>query len=142
MRCVTVGQYNKDMPTPSTVLWDRDPHTAAKHDLLRGYLLAWLPILFSTFPRITYAEGFAGPGVYSRDEPGSPVIALETIHAHRDLIERMVSHRVDVLFVEEHARRLQRLDGELGRACTRLGSAAAQRARAPARPWRLRRDPA
>jgi hypothetical protein len=31
------------MPVPSAVLWDADPHTLAKHRLLKDYLAAWLP---------------------------------------------------------------------------------------------------
>jgi three-Cys-motif partner protein len=89
------------MPTPTGVVWRRSEHTAAKHDLLRRYFLAWLPILFKTHGRCVYAEGFAGPGVYDRGEAGSPVIALEVVAAHRDLLAGMPHKRVDLLFVEE-----------------------------------------
>lgn len=109
------------MATPTSVVWDRHPHTAAKHDLLRRYFSAWLPILFMTHQRITYAEGFAGPGVYSRGEPGSPVIALEVIASHRDLLASQTHRSVDVLFVEEHAGRNRQLEVELAAAHTRLG---------------------
>jgi len=67
------------VPTPDGVLWDREPHTEAKHRLYRLYLQAWFPILLRTFPRgVTYAEGFAGPGEYTGGDPGSPLIALRT----------------------------------------------------------------
>jgi hypothetical protein len=53
------------MPVPSAVLWDANPHTLVKHRLLRDYLAAWLPTrLHGGFPGVTYAEGFAGPGIY------------------------------------------------------------------------------
>jgi len=109
------------MATPTGVVWARDPHTAAKHDLLRHYFAAWLPILFQTHPHLTYAEGFAGPGVYKDDEPGSPVIALEVIASHRDLVALHAHRVVDVVFVEEHSGRRDRLVHELGRAHDRLG---------------------
>ena len=31
------------------------------------------------YPSATYAEGFAGPGVYAGGEPGSPIIAMQTL---------------------------------------------------------------
>lgn len=109
------------MATPTGVVWARDPHTGAKHDLLRHYLAAWLPILFTTHPRVTYAEGFAGPGVYEGGEPGSPVIALEVITSHRDLLAAHPHHGADVIFLEEDARRRDRLERELAAANARLG---------------------
>ncbi|MFE3414100.1 three-Cys-motif partner protein TcmP [Streptomyces mirabilis] len=65
------------MTVPKDAVWERDPHTAAKHDLLKRYLEAWAPILLSRNDVITYAEGFAGAGVYKQGEPGSPVVAYE-----------------------------------------------------------------
>ena len=59
-------------------VWDLDPHTAAKHMILRRYLQAWLPILSRRHERVLYLDGFAGPGIYSEGEPGSPIIALRT----------------------------------------------------------------
>jgi hypothetical protein len=38
--------------------------------------------MLGTFPRLTVFEGYAGPGVYTKGEDGSPVIAI------RGLIER------------------------------------------------------
>jgi three-Cys-motif partner protein len=59
-------------------VWELDPHTAAKHAILRRYLQAWLPILSRRSERVLYLDGFAGPGIYSEGEPGSPIIALRT----------------------------------------------------------------
>lgn len=109
------------MATPTGDLWDRDPHTGAKHDLLRRYLAAWLPILFTTHPRATYVEGFAGPGIYTGGEAGSPVIALEVISSHRSLLAAHPTRSVDVLLVEEHAGRHRRLAREVAAATARLG---------------------
>jgi len=107
------------MPTPKTVLWDRDPHTGAKHDLLRNYLAAWLPILLPTFRRATYAEGFAGPGVYRGGEPGSPIIALQVIGKHRGLFDGI--RHLNLLFVEESAGRCKHLEGQLDQAIEAIG---------------------
>jgi three-Cys-motif partner protein len=70
------------MPVDGPVPWRRADHTGAKHDIYRNYLKRWFPILLGgskPFPSVTYAEGFAGPGIYDRGEPGSPIIALQTL---------------------------------------------------------------
>jgi len=54
------------------------PHTEAKHNILQRYLGQWFPILSTWREGVAYIDGFAGPGVYSRGEPGSPIIALRT----------------------------------------------------------------
>lgn len=65
------------MAAPNTTVWELEPHTRAKHEILRRYLQAWTPILTQGgYPEIMYIDGFAGPGKYSRGEDGSPVIAL------------------------------------------------------------------
>ena len=57
------------MAQPQETVWDRDPHTGAKHEMLRRYLAAWFPILLQGgFSGVTYAEGFAGPGEYKAGE--------------------------------------------------------------------------
>lgn len=67
------------MAAPKTTIWELEPHTAAKHEILRRYLSAWFPILtLGGFKELTYIDGFAGPGRYSKGEDGSPVIALKT----------------------------------------------------------------
>lgn len=71
------------MSNITTTLWPIEPHTQAKHEILRRYLQAWLPILSSVSGRILYIDGFAGPGEYSKGEPGSPVIAINTAKEHK-----------------------------------------------------------
>ncbi|MER5736970.1 three-Cys-motif partner protein TcmP [Streptomyces sp. NPDC002262] len=100
------------MAVPKTVLWDRDPHTAAKHNLLRKYLEPWAPILLSRHATITYAEGFSGPGVYSQGEPGSPVVALEAFA--KALQHR--SGRIRMVLVEGDERRESELRSQLDKA--------------------------
>ncbi len=65
------------MAVPTSRLWPLDPHTAAKHQILRWYLQAWFPILGKYNGRVVYFEGFAGPGEYEGAEPGSPLVALD-----------------------------------------------------------------
>lgn len=48
---------------PKTTIWDLEPHTAAKHEILRRYVQAWAPILSQgNFPHLVFVDGFAGPG--------------------------------------------------------------------------------
>lgn len=65
---------------PRTTIWELEPHTAAKHEILRRYLQAWAPILSQgKFPNLVIVDGFAGPGRYSRGEEGSPIISIKAV---------------------------------------------------------------
>lgn len=91
------------MPAPKTVLWSMDDHTRAKHEILRRYLEAWLPIMTTYNGRIIYLDGFAGPGEYQGGEKGSPMIAIDTYLSHN--YTPMSNQEVLFLFVEQnHAR--------------------------------------
>lgn len=94
---------------PNTTIWPLDPHTLAKHRILRGYLDAWFPIVGQSFPRIVYYDGFAGPGRYSAGERGSPLIALEAAREN----SRWLRGEVSFVFVEEDHARAERLRGEI-----------------------------
>lgn len=107
------------MATPKGTLWPRDGHTGAKHDLLRRYLQAWLPILLARNTRVTYAEGFSGPGVYDKGEPGSPVVALRTFCQYPDALS-LPNREAHLVFVEEMPKRAARLEAELAAAADHL----------------------
>ena len=64
------------MAVPKETVWGIDPHTQAKHEILRRYLGAWFPILSRYNDRIVYIDGFSGPGRYKGGDPGSPFVAL------------------------------------------------------------------
>ena len=85
-----------------------DDHTRAKHEILRRYLQAWLPIMTSRNEHVIIIDGFAGPGEYVGGEPGSPLIAIDTFlkHAHAQIREK----KVTFLFIEEDARRCEYLE--------------------------------
>ena len=68
---------------PRTTLWPLEPHTEAKHRLLQRYLGAWFPILSRSSGRIVFFDGFAGPGEFEGGEPGSPILALQTLLDHQ-----------------------------------------------------------
>lgn len=96
---------------PDDTLWKAEPHTLAKHAVLRSYLEAWFPILAKYNGRIVYYDGFAGPGRYTGGEDGSPLVALGVAVAH----SAKLSTDLRFLFVEERADRAARLAEEVGR---------------------------
>ncbi|WP_051836752.1 three-Cys-motif partner protein TcmP [Streptomyces sp. NRRL WC-3742] len=106
------------MAAPKDVIWPRDPHTAAKHALLRRYLQAWAPIMLSRNEVVTYAEGFAGPGIYRDGEPGSPVIAHQVFSGAL----RRSPQRVKMVLVEENGRRKTELERRIAAAVDSSGS--------------------
>lgn len=81
-------------------LWHLEPHTKAKHEILRRYLQAWFPIMSRWNGRILYIDGFAGPGEYLAGELGSPVIAINTAIGHElklttEIVFRFIEARED-----------------------------------------------
>ena len=94
------------MAAPKTTIWPLEPHSRAKHEILKRYLQAWVPILGqSSFPELVYIDGFAGPGRYSEGEDGSPVIALRAALEQRERIRPKMSF----LFVERDTARADML---------------------------------
>jgi three-Cys-motif partner protein len=70
-----------DIPDDADEKWLYSEHAAAKHEILRRYLDAWLAILGrrrrgSSFrhKRLVLVDGFAGRGRYVAGEDGSPAI--------------------------------------------------------------------
>jgi len=95
---------------PKTTIWDLEPHTAAKHEILRRYLQAWVPILsHGNFPRIVFVDGYAGPGRYSKGEDGSPIIAIKAALEQ----PRPIQAKVDFHFIELDERRSEHLKSEI-----------------------------
>jgi three-Cys-motif partner protein len=76
-----------NMSKPPETVWDLEPHTAKKHEILRRYFQAWLPIMVRWNNRVLFIDGFAGPGEYSRGEDGSPVIVLKAARDHTHKFE-------------------------------------------------------
>lgn len=98
------------MPKPSETLWGIEPHTKAKHEILRRYLGAWFAILGSTNSRIVYIDGFCGPGKYLGGEDGSPIIALNEAINHQ---ARLANSNISFLFIDERDDRIAHLKSEL-----------------------------
>lgn len=92
-------------------VWDLTPHTRAKHELLVRYLGAWFAILGRYNGRVVFLDGFAGPGVYSEGEPGSPTLALRTLLEHR--YEGLQTCEFLFLFNEQDPKRFESLKREI-----------------------------
>lgn len=99
-------------------LWKLDPHTAAKHAVLRSYLEAWIGIMghavlkYDAQPRVLLVDGFAGPGRYVDGEPGSPLIMLDVILKHSHF-ERFSDVTFFLYFIEQDEARVEHLRREL-----------------------------
>ncbi len=94
------------MAAPRQTIWPLEPHTRAKHEILKRYLQAWMVILSQgKFPEILYIDGFAGPGEYEGGGPGSPIIALDTALG----FQPPLTAKIHFLFVEERNDRADHL---------------------------------
>lgn len=98
------------MAKQTKTLWKIEPHTQAKHEILRGYLGAWFGILGQKIPRIMYLDGFCGPGRYNGGEDGSPIIALKEAQKHASLLK---NSDIVFFFIDEDARRIEHLKSEI-----------------------------
>lgn len=101
------------------LLWVREDHTKAKHDLLLAFFNKWVSIhsgFFSTQHSgglVRIYDGFAGPGVYKDGEPGSPLIIMRALCTNPNLFEKWERVRYDLHFVEKDKARAGRLQQEL-----------------------------
>ncbi|MEA2901404.1 MAG: hypothetical protein QOH36_1291 [Actinomycetota bacterium] len=97
--------------SPETVTWPLEPHTAAKHEILRRYLAAWYPKLANSGynQRLVILDGFCGPGIYDKGEKGSPIIALEVLLDHTAFNKWSRTEFVFVFFDDDN-RRIARLE--------------------------------
>jgi len=84
-----------------------DPHTKAKHIILKKYLDAWLPIISKYNGRVIYVDGFAGPGEYEDNEDGSPIIALKAVIGH--ILRPQLKAEFKFLFIEQEKNRCDHL---------------------------------
>ncbi len=105
------------------VLWQREDHTQAKHDLLRGFFDKWVSVHSGHFARqgtglVRIYDGFAGPGIYEGGEPGSPLILMRALGEHPHMAERWWAVRYDFQFVEKHAGRAASLKTQLSQLDT------------------------
>jgi three-Cys-motif partner protein len=107
---------------PEPVKWKREPHTEAKHRVLRAYIDAWIPVMAHQAlkvrsyqpgtPRLLLVDGFSGPGRYAEGEPGSPLIMLEALLSHA-AFGALGDVKFIFLFIEYDRRRFDALGEEI-----------------------------
>ncbi len=94
--------------------WLIDPHTSAKHEILRKYLQPWMAILSTANRRIIYLDGFAGPGEYLTKKgekvDGSPIIAINCYLEHKF---KQKIKEVCFIFVDKEKEVIEYLDKKL-----------------------------
>lgn len=86
-----------------------EPHTEAKHAILRKYLDAWLPIITRWNGRVLYIDGFAGPGEYIGGKDGSPIIAIKAVLEHKTKI----TSEIKMFFIEADKKRCEFLEQKI-----------------------------
>jgi three-Cys-motif partner protein len=99
---------------PDDTVWRLEPHTAAKHRILRAYLDAWIPIMGQARgvpPRLVLIDAFAGPGVYVDGEPGSPIIMLQAFLEHR--LRPNIASELIFFFIEQDVQRFAELQRQI-----------------------------
>ena len=69
---------------------------------------AWLPIMAQSNYRVLFIDGFAGPGEYQDGEPGSPLIALNSLREHT--ARSKMQGEILFLFIENDERRFNHLE--------------------------------
>ena len=94
---------------PSSTLWELENHTHGKHLVLKNYMDAWLPIMRRYNGRVLFIDAFAGPGEYTRGEPGSPVIALRALIDH----DAWMNGEINYTFIEQDVSRYEHLKAVL-----------------------------
>ncbi len=87
----------------TSTIWEIEPHTEAKHAILRKYLDAWLPIITRWNDRVLYIDGFAGPGEYTGGKDGSPIIAIKAVLEHRS----QMTSEINMFFIENRKKRYE-----------------------------------
>lgn len=105
---------------PRETIWKPDPHTLAKHDLLKRYLGAWFPIMSRFEKKLVFIDGFAGPGIYDTGEPGSPIVALRALIDH-SYFSSMADTTFFFLFVEQDEARAESLEEQIAVLWTETG---------------------
>lgn len=75
----------------------KQPAAVLKHELLARYLRVYVQKTGSTSKdkRVSYIDGYAGPGTYDDGTPGSPAVAVETAAAVRGAHDRIDGYLIE-----------------------------------------------
>lgn len=99
-------------PNKLPTIWTAPPHTIAKIEMLRAYLVAWFQILGRSRPgqELLYVDGFAGPGEYANYPTGSPVAALTAAKAALEITGgSWIAGKIHCAFIEANNDRCDHL---------------------------------
>jgi len=94
------------------IIWEAEPHTIAKVEVLRAYLVAYFQILGTSKPgqSLLYVDGFAGPDEYRSFPRGSPSAALLAAQeAMRNSHDRWTARELHCAFIESDAKRFENM---------------------------------
>lgn len=101
-------------PDPNSTYWDAySPLQHKKHELIRRYLGGWFPKLASWAGQVLYIDTHAGRGRHAGGEPGSPLVALETLLNHHYLDALLKKAKFIFHFIEVDAGNLEALRREI-----------------------------
>jgi three-Cys-motif partner protein len=99
---------------PNPEYWDDyTPFQQVKHDLIRCYLSGWYPKLGYWAGRVLYVDTHAGRGKYETGDPGSPVVALQTLLNHDALDSLLKKSDFNFLFLERDPENAALLEREI-----------------------------
>jgi three-Cys-motif partner protein len=113
--CKTIVTFHPQPHMPAKqkeAIWTAEPHTIAKVEVLRAYLIAYFQILGSSKPgqHLLYIDGFAGPDQYRNFSHGSPSAALNAAtEALRNSGGRWSARELHCAFVEPDRKRFDNL---------------------------------
>lgn len=99
-------------PKKHLTIWNASPHTIAKIEMLRAYLVAWFQILGRSRrgQDLLYVDGFAGPGEYLNYPTGSPLAALGAASGARELTgSQWIAGTIHCAFIEADDERYNHL---------------------------------
>ena len=99
---------------PNPTYWEQyGPFQHVKHELIRCYLNGWYPKLGTWARRVLYVDTHAGRGRYESGDPGSPVLALQTLLRHSYREKLLNASEFNFLFIERDPANLAALEAEL-----------------------------
>jgi len=105
-------------------LWEREPQTKIKHQLLKKYISPWMAILlqhqerYRSGGKLIYIDGFAGPGLYLRGSSskakvlGSPLIVANLAKKY---IRNNSDRKISIICIDKDIKNVKHLNYYLSR---------------------------
>ncbi len=87
---------------PKSTIWEAEPHTIAKIEIVKRYAHRWAAILGAKFRNqpLTYIDGFAGPGEYINHAEGSPTAVVKALADARLNSKGWLAGDIRCVFIE------------------------------------------